>query len=510
MSQAALNDLLSKLTPKARLEYAKKRAEYLVSQRSQMDHSLIASEWIQRYFYVPELRGPIWLANYQRAVLNEATSIDPETGLFRYSTIVWGDIKKSIKSCVAAGMLLWMNYRSTWGSGYSVANDLKQSNSRVGYYMRRAVALNPAMKLTANINNYRIDIKANHSFIESVPIDPTGEAGSNADIVVFSELHGAHEEAKTRMWTEMTLPPNKFGRSLRWVETYAGYSGESLLLEQLYQTAVQEGVPLIFEEEGCEELQCWSIPKARMLVMWNTRPRLPWQTPEYYAQEEAVLPPNEFLRVHRNQWVSSTDKFVPDEWWDQCHWERHNDLSEFPKMRERQPCIFGIDAGVSNDHFGIVGVYRLKDRVVPFYTNEWIPPKHGKLDFSVMEAEIRRLSKSYNVVEFAYDEFQLHDMTTRLRRDGVGYFRPFPQGSGSPSKPGRPAADKQLYDLIQQRRIIHDGNKVLRQHIANANASIEGTNRERLLLVKRSPLLKIDTAVALSMASAEALRLNIT
>lgn len=503
--EANLDLLLASLSPQARVEYAKRRAAYLVAQRTAMDHALPAGEWIQRYFYVPELKGPMWLHPYQVAVLNEALAIDPETGMFKYSTIVWSDIKKSIKSCIAAAVGLWMCYRTEWASVYSIANDLKQADNRVGYYARRSIELNKAMHFTTEQRGYRISFPETHSFFESVPIDPTGEAGSNADMVIFSELHGAHQEAHMRMWTEMTTPPNKFGKSFRWVETYAGYSGESLLLEQLYDIGVRHGERL---DLGFPGLEVFAQPQARMLCLWNTRPRLPWQTPAYYAEQEATLTPNEFRRVHRNEWVSSTAQFVPDEWWNACHYKEQN-LPALPERREKQPVIVGIDAGVSNDHFGIVAVYRVKDSIVPFYVNEWIPPKDAKLDFRFPEAEIRRLAKMYNVVEFAYDEFQLHDMTTRLRREGVGHFRPFPQGVGGAHNPGRPIADKLLYDLIQQRRVIHDGNTILTNHINNANAQIEGTRNERMLLVKRSPLLKIDCAVALSMASAEALRLNI-
>lgn len=497
-----LTTLLSRLTPEAKIELLKRRAQSLKADKAGVDNQLEIVPWIEKYFYIPELRGPIKLARYQKAVLKEAFSKD-EDGLFRYSTIVWSDIKKSIKSCIAAAVALKMAYSTDWASCYAIANDLKQADSRVGYYMRRAIELNPVLRATCNIRNYRIEMP-NHSFIESIPIDPTGEAGSNADLVIFSELWGAHEDVKTRMWTEMTTPPNKFGKALRWVETYAGYSGESLLLEQLYKATVKGGE---WVDLGIPDLEVYANRQGRILTLWNTQPRLSWQGKAYYAEQEQILPPNDFLRVHRNQWVSSTSEFIPKEWWDACHFSNHA-LAAMPQPDSKTPCVFGVDAGVSNDHFGITGVFRQGKTIIPFYSQEWIPPKHAKIDFRLPEIEIRRLAKKYNVVEWAYDEYQLHDMTTRLRRENVGYFRSFPQGQGTAHAPGRPVADKLLYDVIQQKRLIHDGNLVLTEHVLNANAQIEGRH-ERLMLVKRSPLDKIDCAVALSMASSEALRLNI-
>jgi len=445
-------------------------------------------DWIHKHFWIPELKGPMILEPYHQLALNEATRKNPD-GTYVYSTVVWGDVKKSIKSCIAAAQALHRGFGLDWGSVIVVANDLKGADSRVGYYMRRALTLNPMMRAVCQVRNYKIDLP-NHSFIESVAIDPTGEAGSNADLIIFSELWGAHEEAQKRMWTEMTLPPNKFGYSQRWVETYAGYSGESELLEQLYDQGVKQGRVL---DLGMPGLECYANDAARLFVMWNTHPRCPWQTPEYYAQEAAVLPPNEFRRVHQNQWVSSTESFVPYEWWDSC-------AGRLPALEEDEPMIFALDAGVSSDCFAIVGVTRRGTKVFVRYARAWVPRLGMKLDFAPIEEEIRTLAKRYNVIEWAYDEYQLHDMAKRLTRDAVGWFRPFSQARD------RQVADKNLYDLIRERRILHPNNPELNDHIRNANAE---TDREKMRLVKRSELLKIDLAVALSMAASEGVRLNV-
>jgi phage terminase large subunit-like protein len=68
-------------------------------------------------------------------------------------------------------------------------------------------------------------------------------------------------------------------------------------------------------------------------------------------------------------------------------------------------------------------------------------------------------------------------------------------------------ADKQLQDLIMSRRIAHDGNPLLRQHIDNAN--IKKYGEDGIRLVKRSSAQKIDAAVALSMAASRCLYYNL-
>lgn len=495
-------DILNTLSPKQKADLFQQRVQQLAEKNQSIPWDPDAAKWIETHFWIPENRGPMNLHPYQRAALHEALRKD-DSGRFVYSTVVWSDIKKSGKSTLAAGVALWRAWGAPWGSVYLVANDLKQADSRVGYYMRRGIELNPVMRNIVKQRNYRLTLP-NSAFIESIPIDPSGEAGSNADGVVFSELWGAHQQAQQRMWTEATLPPNKFGLSQRWVETYAGYSGESPLLEQLYEMGVKQGQQL--QLPGAPpDLEVYANHAARLFVLWNTQPRLPWQSPDYYASEAAVLAPSEFQRVHRNQWVSSSQTFVPIEWWDAC---QQNDTRRIRPLAPHRSLVFGVDAGVSSDCFAIVGVERIRgskkdnteDQIVVRYAKAWYPPKGGKIDFAEPEAEIQRLYKKYKVLEWAYDQYQLHDMATRLKKRRVGWWNPFNQSAT------RFVADKNLYDLIREGRILHDGDPMLREHIANANAEVKG---EKMRIVKRAEYMKIDLTVALSMAAYEALRLNL-
>lgn len=480
------NEAIRELSPKSLADLARSRVQEIHNRKQRLEDTGDPVKWIETNFYIPELNGPMILEDYQKQVIREALTPRAD-GLYPYSTIVWSDIKKSIKSCVAAAVALYICLTRDWAQVEIIANDLKQANTRVGYYMRRAVTMNPALNSICKIRNYRIEFP-NHSFCENIAIDPSGEAGSNADMIVFSELWGAHEDAKEKMWTEMTLSPTKFGKSFRWVETYAGYVGESVLLERLYETGVKNGRRLD------DDLEVYANDAARQLTMWNTKPRCRWQSDEYYAQEAAALTPNEFQRVHRNQWISSVDNFLPIEWWQACK-------RPLPELKSKQPVVVGIDAAITNDSFGIVAVSRHGSELAVRYSRCWYPPKGGKIDYEGPRQELIRLAKQYNVVEFAYDEYQLHDMSTSLQKLGVGWFRKFSQQNE------RAVADKTLFDIIRDKRIYHAGDVDLEEHISNCNAEYKGESKMRL--VKKSENRKIDLAVCLSMACSEALRLNL-
>jgi hypothetical protein len=189
--------------------------------------------------------------------------------------------------------------------------------------------------------------------------------------------------------------------------------------------------------------------------------------------------------------------------WDACR-------EALPPLTRSTSLVLAADAGISSDTFALVGVSRHPTRradVAVRYARAWVPSKMKKNDFDEIEAEIRRLSKEYSVVQVPYDPMQLHQMMTRLVNEGVCWADEFNQWTE------RLIADKQLHDLITQRRLAHDGNEDLRQHIKNADRRTEDPDKTRadnkLFIVKRQADLKIDLAVALSMAAKRCLDLNL-
>lgn len=444
-------------------------------------------EWIEQNFYLYDTGNLITLYDCQRRPLVEALTRDA-AGLFKYTTILWSWPKKSAKSSVIASVADFTAASRNRASVKLVANDLKQADSRVGMYLRESIKLGQkagnrdhAIRMTPSGYTTKYP---NGSIIECVPIDPSGEAGGNDDMIVYSELHGWKSKAHQRMWTEMTLSPTKFGNSQRWIDTYAGFEGESPILEQLYQVGVKQGRQL------WSDLEVYVNEQARMLTVWVTKPMLPWQISasgqEYYAQEEAQLAPNEFARIHRNQWVTSEDTFVPYEWWEACH-------IPYEAVGVDEPVIIAADAGVSSDCFAVVMVTRRGDKVQVHYARKWQPINGQKLDFQPIEDEIRRLINAYNVMELSYDPYQLVSMMGRIRAEEAVNVREFNQASP------RAIADKRLFDLIRERRMQHRNEADLNAHVKAANRKPDDDNKLRI--IKRTEHDKIDLTVALSMAA---------
>jgi phage terminase large subunit-like protein len=291
------------------------------------------------------------------------------------------------------------------------------------------------------------------------------------------------------MWSEMTLSPNKWGNSQRWIDTYAGIKGESPILEQLYEAGVEQG------RRVWDDLEVYANDAAKMLTVWVTKPMFDWQSEAYYAEQAATLTPSEFARMHRNQWAASFNAFIPIEWWDSCQ-------RPLEPTRDKHSIVIGIDAAVSNDCFAVVAVSTaMRDGVKHAevrYCKTWKPPPGGQIQFAEPEAEIRRLMQQYNVVCITYDPMQMADMVQRMA--GLAWWYKFDQG-----KP-RAIADKRLYDMIRDRHIEHAGEVDLREHLIHAIRRDE--DGDKLRIDKREAAKKIDAVIALSMAVDRAMSLT--
>ncbi len=482
--------------------------------------------WIEKNFYIEDTQAPIVLAPYQRAVLRYIFRRDPVTNHYLYNIVFWSQPKKSGKTTIAGAVARWA--AETWGRFgeiLCVGNDADQAKGRAYKALSQSIQLDPKYRPNKRQLPGRWTVGAKETVcystgteVKAIASDYKGEAGANPILSVWTELWGFVHEADLRFWAELAPSPTR-PVSMRWVETYAGYHGESELLYNLYETAVLNGRQITAGELGDltafaespnpdSPVPIFVNPEAGIVAFWDTGEqgrRMDWQHGErgeaYYRSEEATQTPKQFRRLHFNEWVSAESEFVRVEWWDACT----NPLPLLPG--DPTPLVVALDAAVTGDSFAMVVGSRDPDRPVDGVairlSRKWEPPPGGAIDYAPIEQECRDLAADFNVVEFTYDPYQLHDFATRLRNAGVGHFREFSQGEE------RLKSDKGLFDLIVQRRIRHDGNLELREHIVNSNSKQASGEDTRLRIVKKSANRRIDLTVATSMMSAEVLRLYI-
>ena len=484
--------------------------------------------WGEDRFYIersPGVIGPIQFARFQKALLRYIFTPD-ENGKYRFTTVLWSCPKKSGKTAVAALVARWAAENwGKFGEVYCLANDFDQAKSRAFAAICNSIELDPRYipgKRYIQGEWQQYDRSLIHlpskSAIKALASDYKGEAGANPSLTVWTELWGYVHEASRRLWTELTPSPAR-PYSLRWVETYAGFEGESDLLETLYKTGMagrqltagEIGDLSAFEEAPNHDslIPAWVNPEAGLFMYWDSGDiahRMEWQRGEsgdqYYREQAHILLPQEYERIHHNMWSSGSLGGIPIEWWDAC-------VDPHPLIPgERTPLVVGIDASIDGDCTALNIVSRDpndKTRVFQRYCRAWTP--HGQpLDYDkTITPEVQRLIREYNIVQVTYDEYQLYHWANLRRKDNrPAWYNKF--GQGEP----RLLADKQLYDMIRDRRISHLGDPEQREHCLNVAIKPASADADtKLRFIKKASTRKIDLKVSLSMAAYECLRLNL-
>jgi hypothetical protein len=279
-------------------------------------------------------KGELWsLAKHQRAALNMMYA-QP------YSMRLWSEIKKSGKTMLGACVVIYEAFTHADCECLSVANDEEQAMSRV---FATAVALcqtNPELaesvvKITQNEIRF-----SNGSVIRAIASGYKGAAGGCQRVTVFDELWAFDQERMTRLYEELRPPPTE-GGSYVFIVSYAGFSGESTVLEALYKRGLS-GKRISKRYEVYAD--------AGLIMFWSHTGRQPWHSKAYFEEERRTLRPNQFARLHRNEWVSSESVFITPEQWDRCV-----DSLRTP-MLVRAALYLGVDVGVKSDNAGVVGV----------------------------------------------------------------------------------------------------------------------------------------------------------
>lgn len=551
-------------------------------------------DWSEHNFYIPFTAMPIVMPLHQKAVLRYFLT-RRENGHFPYQTLVYSSIKKSGKSTVAGIIGRWFaETQGRYQEIYAIGNDLEQAKDRSYKEVTRSLELTPGYNYNKSVLPGRWALQKlsmrcllTGSSIRAIAVDAKGEAGGQQSLTIWTELWGAENEEAKRFWDEMTPIPT-VPDSIRLVETYAGYDGESDLLRGLYDIGMeghqltagelaefvcrpdrpgetfQDYVDCWHETKGDPDvlIPIWANNAAGLGMYWDTgmvSRRMPWQhmplqdgevvsqgteglcedchmpvamhyisipADRYYANEEALGPPQKYRRLHLNEWVGAESQFVPMESYDAC-----GRIHAIPELQdsERTPMVCGVDAAVTGDCFGTVVVSRCpqdSNCVDVRALKKWDPvDSGGVIDLAQPEAFLRKACSINNIVQIAYDTNQMESMAQRLRKDGVAWVEPFNQMSE------RLKADSMLYDAIISQRIhfhhaagcpgrptennqfpggsmCHCWLAPLREHIANSNAKVQKDEDSRLRIVKKAAG-KIDLAVALSMANSRCLYLRL-
>jgi phage terminase large subunit-like protein len=439
-----------------------------------------AANFIETTLVDPETRRRFVLTSAERLFLRFAFALT-EDGRLRFPELLWSAPKKSGKSGFAAMMLLYVVrvLGGRFAEGYCAANDFEQSVGRVFQAASRIVAASPMLAADANITANKIEFRSTGATITALAQDYAGAAGANPTITCFDELWGYTSERAHRLWDEMVPPPTR-KIACRLTVSYAGFLGESELLESLYKRG-QSG----------ERLAPDLYAANTLLMYWTHDFVAPWQTETWREEMRAASRPNAYLRQIENRWVTSESPFL-----DMDHWDACTDPDATPRLTEPWREVFiGVDASVKRDSTAIVAVSWDDDaqKVRLISHRIFQPSPQDPLDFEgTIEATLRDMFDRYRPAEVRYDPWQMQAPAQRLLREGVPMVE-FPQTQAKLTDAG-----SNLYELVKGRNLVIYPDQEIRLAVSRTIA-IETGRGWRIAKEKASH--KIDVVVALALAA---------
>lgn len=426
-------------------------------------------DWIKYNFVDPITGKYMVLLEYQERILRKALTMDSK-GYNRYDTVIWSQPKKSGKTTTAAAVGAWVaNCIESPNEISCLANDQEQSAGRIfGNMMLSLEKLGWTVPVSAK-GMFRDPIAygSNGTVVKAITTNYKKEAGGNQGLSLWSELWAYEGERLSKLWEEMTPPPTRKFR-MRWIETYAGFIGQSLLLQDLYlsiftdfkETSLQPNVIKIWDDLPVYELN------GHILVFWDHAHRMPWQDEDYYEkQKDTVGRASAFKRLHGNWWVESSDKFITYDMW------ARSVRSDIKKSK----AIYALDASKNNASTALVGCVKRGDIVYTTDVDIWVADTGKEIDYKLVEDTIySKFKKGLLHPPLYYDPYQCVKLAQDLRKRGVPC-EEFKQ------QQDRIKADTSLYKLYIDGKIINPDNSLLRSQVQAAVAKSYEDDRIRII-----------------------------
>ena len=403
-------------------------------------------------------------------------------GLLRYKRSVIGLGRKNGKSLLGSLIALYGLIEGEHGAEvYSAAGDRRQARvvfDEAKWQVQQSSALSQICKVYRDV----IEVPSTHSIYRVLSSDAKLQQGLNPSTVVFDELH---VQPNSELWDALTLGSGARKDPQIVAITTAGYDMQSICgLLYGYGQKVCRGE--IDDEtfgfwwweagEGCDlnDRQAWLEANPNL-----AEGLLDWEDMEIAVKQTSEV---SVRRYRLNQWVrTAEDSWLPQGAWELCR----SDL----QLQPGAATWVGVDMALKRDTTAVVLVQKHEGRVVA-RAKIWLP-EGGVLDVSGVESYLREIAQQYDIQEIAFDPAFFMRTAEALAEDGFPMVE-FPQ---SPQRM-IPACGN-LYELIVNQKIAHDGNPLFSDHVLSAAQRVKDNG---WTLSKGKSKRKIDAVIALAIA----------
>jgi phage terminase large subunit-like protein len=339
-----------------------------------------------------------------------------------------------------------------------------------------------------------ISCKSNRGIYRVLSSDAGLQYGLNPSLVVIDELW-AHHDAE--LYYALTTGQLARESPLVVSITTAGFDRSSICFA-LYERGKRlrdEGGIAAMRREGF--LFWWyemdPTLDYRDSAHWKAANPSSWITVEALQREQRRLPESVFRRLHLNQWTETENAWIKPHEWDTCRGQ--------PVFDPRQPSWMAVDVGIRRDSAAITWAQWHGEQL--HIGQEIMLPEQEGATFGVADVRGRvalRAVAHQKLRECDYDPWQFLESAEMLQERGLPMVE-FPQNASRMAP-----ASETLYELIVQRRIVHDGDPTMKEQVLAA--VIAPTERGGWRISKRRSQERIDGAVSLAMCADRAVTMR--
>lgn len=409
-----------------------------------------------------------------------------EDGRLRHKVALIGLPRKNGKSAWLSSLALeHLVFGPQGGEIYSCAADRDQAKIVFGT-AKRMVEMEP--ELGDILKTYRDAIynpKTGATY-RALSAEAFTKEGLNPTLVAFDELHA---QPNRELFDVMSLALGARVEPMLVAITTAGVktdsSGRDSLCYGLYEYGkkVASGElsdPSFFfawwESSGDHRLpQTWheANPGFNDIVSGDDFESVINRTPEA-----------EFRTKRLNQWVSTSETWLPAGAWDS--------LAAPREIENGASIVLAFDGSFNGDCTAIVGV-TVEESPHVFVVDMWEKPDGEAADWQVpvvdVEESIRAACAKWQVEEIACDPYRWARTFQILEDEGLPVVL-FPQNASRMTP-----ATTRFFESVMNKNVTHDGDPRLARHVGNATLRVDSRG-SRLAKEAKNSTRRIDLAVA--------------
>lgn len=431
---------------------------------------------------------PLVFEDWQRDFWWEALELDPATNLRIYSEVGLGLPRKNSKSTMASAVGIYM--LDADGESEPEVYVAAAARNQAGIVMGQSISMvrrSPLLLDRLKPYRYRIDCPRNGGVMRSLSAEGALQHGLNPYANIVDELH-AHKDGG-ELYTALTTGTGAREQPFtNWIST-AGVAGEGILAD-LYDsmfsgTGTLEQVGdylLIYRDRVNGTLIVWyGAPRDADIedpAVWKGCNPASWlQDGKYLGAQFAKLKARgallEWRRYHLNQFLGTEDTWLRPGAWSDCG------KGDLP-LNVALPIGVGIDRSPDGTSAAIVVAQRQGDKVVVRSRVFGPESATGLVSTEAMRVHCRELRATYPLAmtadektkraipgpAFGYDRVAFGESAGMLEEDGLNLVE-----IGMTAAIMAPPSTT-TFELITTGRLVHNGDPILAEHVANTNATL--------------------------------------